>query len=86
MPDYDATAELHMHQMRPVRFGEKLKPGPLYLRSGNIVTFVNEVMSKREPDAHLYSITVPLEAGFGKDTLYYREIEEISQRADFPRV
>lgn len=85
MPNYDATADLHMYQMNPIRFGQKLKPGPLYLRSAKFVQCVNEVMSKREPDAQLYSITVPLEAGFGKDTLYYRDIEAISQRPDFPR-
>lgn len=85
MPNYEATADLHMYQMNPVRFGQKLKPGPLYLRSDNIVTCISHVMSKREPDAHLYSITLPLEAGFGKDTLYFRDIQAISKRPDFPR-
>jgi len=33
----------------------------------------------------LYSIVVPLEAGFGTNELHYRDIETISKRPDFPR-
>jgi hypothetical protein len=42
-------------------------------------------MAEREPDRLIYSITVPLEAGFGKTELYYNDIEAISKRSDFPR-
>jgi len=85
MPNYEAIADLHRLEVRPIRFGEKNSLGPRYLRSLPIKECVNQVMSKRPPDAHTYSITVPLEAGFGKDVLNYWDIEAISQRPDFPR-
>jgi hypothetical protein len=85
MPDYKATAELHRLEMSTLQWGKKLNPGPRYLRSGTLVDFVRQVIEKRKRDALIYSITVPLEAGFGKEVLAYQDIEAISQRADFPR-
>ena len=84
MPNYDTIAELHRLEMRPLRLGQKNSPGPRYRRRLPMKECVNQVMSKRPPDAHTYSITVPLEAGFGKDVLNYWDIEAISQRPDFP--
>ena len=85
MPNFNASADLHVMQMNPIRFGQKLKAGPLYLETLPITECIERVMKKRVPDAHLYSITVPLEAGFGKDVLYYSDIEAISKRPDYPR-
>jgi len=42
-------------------------------------------MSNDKADRLLYSITVPLEAGFGKDVLDHQDIEAIFQRPDFPK-
>jgi hypothetical protein len=84
MPNYGAIADLHRYEMRPMRFGAKISPGPRYLRSLSMKDCVKQVMSKRPSDAHTYSIIVPLEAGFGKDILNYWDIEAISQRPDFP--
>ncbi len=46
---------------------------------------INKVMSNDKADRLLYSITVPLEAGFGKDVLDHQDIEAIFQRPDFPK-
>jgi hypothetical protein len=45
---------------------------------------VNKIMGKRDPDRRIYSMTVALEAGFGKSVLRYDDIEAVAQRADFP--
>jgi hypothetical protein len=42
-------------------------------------------MRKRRADRVLYSITVSLDAGFGKEVLDHRDIEAIASRADFAR-
>lgn len=84
MPNYDATVDLHRLEVRPVRFGGKNSPGPRYLCSLPLKEGINYVMSKREPDALTYSITLPIEAGFGKDTLNFWDIRAISKRPDFP--
>jgi hypothetical protein len=85
MSNFNAPADLHRTEMKPRIFGRKVSPGPRYLRSTTLAECVNAVMAKREPDRVIYSITVPLEAGFGKTELHYRDIEAISKRADFPR-
>ena len=85
MSDFNARADLHRTEMRLPRFGQKNSPGPRYLRSATLAECVNMVMAKRPPDRVIYSITVPLEAGFGKTELYHRDIEAISERPDFPQ-
>jgi hypothetical protein len=84
MSNFDARADLHRSEMRQVRLGEKNSPVPRYLRSATLAECVAEVMAMRETDRVIYSITVPLEAGFGKTELYYPDIEAIAQRPDFP--
>ena len=42
-------------------------------------------MAKRPDDRKTYFMTVALEAGFLKGELRYRDIEDISRRADFPQ-
>jgi len=85
MPNFSATADIHRLEMRSTRHGEKNSPGPRYLRTGTLVQWVNTVMAKREPDRAIYSITVPLEADFGKTELHHRDIEAIWERPDFPQ-
>jgi hypothetical protein len=41
-------------------------------------------MGKRPADRVLYSITVPLEAGFGTKVLNHYDVEDIAARPDFP--
>ena len=85
MPHFSAKAELYRTEVRLTRFGQKNSPGPRYPRPGPFLELVKTVMAEREPDRLIYSITVPLEAGFGKTELYYNDIEAISKRSDFPR-
>lgn len=84
MSNFNSPADLHITEMKPRILGQKISHGPRYLRSATFAECVNAVMAKREPDRLIYSITVPLEAGFGKTELYYRDIEAISKRPDFP--
>ena len=46
---------------------------------------MNRVLKKREPDQVLYSITVPLEAGFGTDALHFREMQDFAKHPRFPK-
>jgi hypothetical protein len=84
MSDFNAKADLHRVEMTNSKLGTKIPP-PRVVHSGTVVECINKVMAKREPDRVLYSMTVPLEAGFIKALLDYCDIEAISQRADFPR-
>ncbi len=84
MSDFNALADLHRVEMNAATWGRPIKPGPRYLETAPLAQCVNKVMGKRQADRVLYSITVPLEAGFIKDVLDYRDIEAISKRADFP--
>lgn len=85
MPDFNATGDLHQTVMRTPIFGAKLDPHPRWLESGKVSDLMKKVLAKRSGDRPIYSITVPLEAGFGTKELHYRDIEAIVQRPDFPR-
>jgi hypothetical protein len=85
MPNYNAPAELHRFEMSTSTFGSRINPGPRFLRAGSFVEFANFVMAKREPDAHLYSITTGLEAGFQKTEFRYQDIVKLYNEPDFPR-
>ena len=85
MPDFNANADLHRCEMTDREEGKKLT-GPRFLETAPVYKCVNRVMDKREADGILYSMTVPLEAGFGKTELQYHDIEAISKRPDFPRL
>jgi hypothetical protein len=85
MSDFNARAELHRLEMTRSEFGRKLPTSRRLVYSGTVTECVSKVMGKRDPDRCLYSMTVPLEAGFGADALHHDEIEAIFRRADFPR-
>ena len=85
MPNFNATADLHQTVMRTPIPGAKIDPRPRWLESGKVSDLMNKVMAKRDGDRPIYSITVPLEAGFGKEVLSFRDIEAISKTPDFPR-
>jgi hypothetical protein len=84
MSDFNARAELHRLEMTRSEFGRKLPTSPRLVYSGTVTECVSKVMGKRDPDRCLYSMTVPLEAGFGKDVLQHDDIEAVFRRADFP--
>jgi hypothetical protein len=85
MPNFNATADLHRLEMRTPIHGQKTRPGPCWLESGKASDLMRKVVAKREADQPVYSITVPLEAGFGKDVLNFRDIQEFAEHPDFPR-
>ena len=78
MPDFNATADLHQTVMRTPIPGAKLDPRPRYLESGKVSELMKKVLGKRGGDRPIYSITVPLEAGFGKEVLDFRDIEDLA--------
>jgi hypothetical protein len=85
MPNFSATADLHQTLMTTPIYGQKNRPGPRWLESGKVSDLINRVLEKREPDQALHSITVPLEAGFGKDVLHFRDIQDFGKHPDFPK-
>jgi hypothetical protein len=85
MPNYDAPAELWRAWMTTPMFGHPVKAGPQQIDRGKFSDFVKKVAIKRVPDAHLYSITTTLEAGFQRTTFHYADIVEVYNRSDFPR-
>jgi hypothetical protein len=40
---------------------------------------VGQINFRKEADQTLYSITVPLEAGFGKDALHFRDMWRLAE-------
>jgi hypothetical protein len=84
MPNFDATADLYRLEMRTPIYGHKSHAGPRWLESGRACDLMRKVVAKREADQPVYSITVPLEAGFGKGVLNFRDIREIAKHSDFP--
>jgi hypothetical protein len=84
MSDFNARAELHRVEMRRARWGEPIQTSPRMIHAGTVAECVTRVMGKRDPDRRIYSMTVPLEAGFGKAVLEFDDIEAVAQRTDFP--
>jgi hypothetical protein len=66
-------------------YGQKNRPGPRWLESGKASDLMRKVVAKREADQPICSITVPLEAGFGKGTLNFRDIHEFATHPNFPK-
>jgi hypothetical protein len=85
MPNFNATADLHRLEMRTPIYAQKNRPGPRWLESGKASNLMRKIVAKREADQPVYSITVPLEAGFGKDTLNFLDIQEFAKHPDFPK-
>jgi hypothetical protein len=85
MPNFNATADLYRLEMSSPQYGQKIQPGLRCLESGKAADLIKKVVAKREGDQPVYLITVPLEAGFGKDMLHFRDIQDFAKHADFPK-
>ena len=85
MPNFNATADLHRLEMKTPIYGRKNRPGPRWLESGKASDLIRKVVAKRGSDQLADSITVPLEAGFGRDVLHFRDIQEFAKHPDFPK-
>jgi hypothetical protein len=81
MSDFNAGAKIYRVEFKSAA-RDRTIPKPV--RSGTVAESVRWVMAKRPDDRKTYFMTVPLEAGFMKSELDYRDIEAISQRPDFP--
>jgi hypothetical protein len=84
MSDYNAPADLHRHKMSAVRKGKAIPSSHRRIHSGPFVECSKMFMATAAPERVLYSITVALKAGFGKNFLEHADIEAITRRADFP--
>jgi len=83
MSNFNAKADVYRQEMKsPARDGVIPQRKPVH--SGTIVQCVKWIMDKRHDYPETYSMTVPLESGFQKCELDYRDIEAISKRSDFP--
>ena len=84
MPDFNAKADIYRVEFKSAAGHRPIAPlRPI--RSGTVGEGVRWIMAKRPDDRKTYFMTVPLEAGFVKSELRYRDIEDISGRADFPQ-
>ena len=83
MPDYNATAQVYRHEAKGGRHQYIAPPQPI--RSGPVAECMKWVVAKGNDYPETYFMTVPLEAGFIKSELTYRDIEAISKRPDFPQ-
>jgi hypothetical protein len=84
MPNFNARADVYCHCGTNVAKFQPL-PQPKPVHSGTITKCIRWIMKHHQGYPALYSIVVPLEAGFGTNELHYRDIETISKRPDFPR-
>lgn len=84
MPNLNAQADVYCHA--GINVG-KFQPIPQRkpVHSGTVVECVQWVMKHHQGYPKLYSLAVPLEAGFQTKDLWYPDIEAISKRPDFPR-
>ena len=82
MSDFNAKADVYCTQVQPAGGHRPILP-PKLVHSGTVAECIRWVMAKREY-REIYSMTVPLEAGFIKAELDYRDIEAIYRRHDFP--
>jgi hypothetical protein len=83
MSDFKARAKIYRVEAKSAARDRTIPP-PKPIRSATVAEGVKWIMAKRPDDRKTYFLTVPLEAGFIKSELDYRDIEAISQRPDFP--
>jgi hypothetical protein len=84
MPDFNAKADIYRAEFKSAA-GHRLIAPSKPIRSGTVAEGVRWIMAKRPDDRKTYFMTVALEAGFLKGEIRYRDIEDISSRADFPQ-
>ena len=84
MPDFNAKADIYRVEFKSAAGHRPIAPSKP-IRSGTVAEGVRWIMAKRPDDRKTYFMTVALEAGFLKGELRYRDIEDISRRADFPQ-
>jgi hypothetical protein len=84
MPDFNAKADIYRVEFKSAA-GHRPNAPSKPIRSGTVAEGVRWIMAKRPDDRKTYFMTVALEAGFLKGELRYRDIEDISRRADFPQ-
>jgi hypothetical protein len=84
MSNLNAHADVYCHGGISV---PKFQPIPQRrpMHSGTIAECVRWVMKNHQGYPDLYSLVIPFEAGFQTNELWYRDIEAISKRPDFPR-
>jgi len=84
MPNFNAQADVFCAvRLRVPKFQPIPSPKPVH--SGTITDCIQWIMTHHQGYPDLYSMVVPLEAGFETNEMHYRDIETISKRADFPR-
>jgi len=83
MPNYNAQAHVYCHGGVNVEKFQRI-PRAKPIHSGTIAECVKWVMKNHQGYPDIYSMTIPLDAGFQTNELYYREIEALSKRPDFP--
>ena len=84
MPNFNAQADVYFHGGRHTPKFQPILP-PKTIHTATIADSVKWIMKNHHGYPDLYSLVIPLEAGFQTTELHYRDIEVLSKRPDFPR-
>ena len=86
MPDFNAIGHLSRWEPQTFDDGHKRPRCLRLVESGKVADLTKKVLGKpHAADQILYQIAVPLEAGFGKETLNSDDIQELAEHPDFPK-
>jgi hypothetical protein len=83
VPDFNAKADVYVAMMKEPRRWQAM-PERRPIHSGPLAEAIRWTLANHDGYPETYTIEVPLEAGFQTKVLYYREIQAIAQRQDFP--
>jgi hypothetical protein len=85
MPDFNADAHVFVARMQDPAGRHAPHPMPKPVHSGSAADCIAWTLAKHDGYPETYSIVVPHEAGFGKEELPFKDIEEWSRHPQFPR-
>jgi hypothetical protein len=82
--NWDASAELFWQAKRPSKRKGKPRPSTRCILTAPLYECVRQVVARSPDERPQYSIKVSGEAGIGKTSLDYRDVEALAWRVDYP--
>jgi hypothetical protein len=82
--DWDAGATLERATVEEHEPGQYVRTSTVAIWSGTLAGAIRQYLAKPDSQRFRYTILVGSEAGTAKTILDWRDIDELSQRADFP--
>ena len=84
MPDFNANANVYVMIMKDPIY-RQLRPARQPIHSGTVAECINWTLANHDGYPETYSVEVPLGAGFEKNELCFREIEDLARHPEFPK-